>query len=65
MSLLTDAEIRERAELVAGIARSGAEAGEAILLLCSAIAMISNAAELSDHGTRAAVDSAMHHMLPR
>jgi hypothetical protein len=63
---LRDAEAyKDRVEQIAGLALVAGEPGEAILLLCSAIAMISRAAELSDHGTRAAVDSAMHHMLPR
>jgi hypothetical protein len=62
---LPDEAIYSRAMEVASIAGSGAEPGEAILILCRAIAVTSRMAALSDHGTRAAVDSAMHHMLPR
>jgi hypothetical protein len=62
---LPDAVIYSRAIKAADLAGSGTEPGEAILILCRAIAVISRSAQLSDYGTRAAVDSAMHHMLPR
>jgi hypothetical protein len=61
---LSAAEFNARSEMVAAAALADEEPGEAIMVLCCAIARISRAAGLSDRGTRTAVDSLMHHMLP-
>lgn len=59
---MSDEVFQDRVERVAAVALADVEPGEAILLMCSAIGMISRAARLSDRGTCTAVDIALHHV---